>query len=38
MIEFPEAINIAIGVLSWTTLSESRIKTKKTKRDRNTKW
>lgn len=32
------AIKSAIGLLSWTALSKSRIKSLKAKRDRSVKW
>jgi hypothetical protein len=36
--EEKEAVNTAIGVLSWTTLAKSRIKAQKAKRDKSTEW
>ncbi len=35
--EEKEAVSTAIGILSWTVLSQSRIKAMKTKRDKNIK-
>lgn len=36
--EEKEAVMAAIGMLSWGTLSQSRVKAKKEKRDKSTKW
>ncbi len=36
--EEKEAVKTAIGILSWTSLSKSRIKAQKTKRDKSTEW
>jgi hypothetical protein len=36
--EEKEAILVAIGILSWTSLAESKIKTLKVKRDKSAKW
>ena len=36
--EEKEAVMTAIGVLSWGSLSKSRIKALKTKRDKSTEW
>jgi hypothetical protein len=36
--EEKEAISSAIGLLSWTSLSQTRIKNLKAKRDKSTKW
>jgi len=36
--EEKEAIITAIGVLSWGSLSKSKIKAQKVKRDKSTKW
>jgi hypothetical protein len=36
--EEKEAVMIAIGVLSWVSLSKSRIKAQKAKRDKSTEW
>ena len=36
--EDKEAISAAIGILSWTSLSKSRIKTLKAKKDKSAKW
>ena len=36
--EEKEAVSAAIGILSWTSLSESRIKNLKNKRDKIAKW
>jgi len=33
-----EAVMTAIGVLSWASLSESRMKTQKAKRDKSAEW
>ena len=33
-----EAVKAAIGILSWTSLSQSRIKARKAKLDKSTKW
>ena len=33
-----EALDIAIGLLSWAALSKSRLKTLKAKRERDRKW
>jgi hypothetical protein len=33
-----EAVMTAIGILSWGSLSKSRIKAKKAKRDKSTEW
>jgi hypothetical protein len=33
-----EAVMTAIGILSWTSLSKSRLKTQKAKRDKSTEW
>jgi len=36
--EEKEAIMTAIGVLSWSTLSESKIKAQKARRDKSAEW
>jgi hypothetical protein len=36
--EEKEAVNTAIGVLSWSTLAKSRIKAQKAKRDKSNEW
>jgi len=36
--EEKEAVTTAIGILSWTSLSKSRIKAQKAKRDKSTEW
>lgn len=36
--EEQEAVQSAIGILSWTSLAKSRIKNKKEKLERNVKW
>jgi len=36
--EEKEAVLTAIGVLSWGSLSKSRIKAQKAKRDKSTQW
>jgi len=36
--EEKEAVLSAIGILSWTSLSQSRIKAKKAKREKSVKW
>ena len=36
--EEKEAVMTAIGILSWSSLSKSRIKAQKAKRDKSTKW
>jgi len=36
--EEKEAVTPAIGILSWGSLSKSRIKAQKAKRDKSTKW
>jgi hypothetical protein len=36
--EEKEAVLTAIGILSWTILSKSRIKAQKTKRDKSAEW
>ena len=36
--EEKEAVLTAIGVLSWGSLSKSKIKVQKAKRDRSTEW
>ncbi len=36
--EEKEAVMTAVGVLSWTSLSKSRIKAQKAKRDKSTQW
>lgn len=36
--EEKEAVLTAIGILSWGTLSKSRLKAQKAKRDKNTQW
>jgi hypothetical protein len=36
--EEKEAVSAAIGVLSWTALAKSRIKTQKNKRKKSTEW
>ncbi len=36
--EEKEAVSSAIGLLSWASLSQSRIKFLKVKRDKSTKW
>ena len=33
-----EAVMTAIGILSWTSLSKSRLKTQKAKRKKSTEW
>jgi len=33
-----EAVMTAIGILSWGSLSKSKIKAQKAKRDKSTKW
>jgi hypothetical protein len=33
-----EAVTMAIGVLSWTTLSKSVVKARKEKRDKSLEW
>jgi hypothetical protein len=33
-----EAIMIAIGILSWVTLSKSKMKAQKARRDKSTEW
>lgn len=33
-----EAISIAIGILSWTSLSKSRVKTLKARQDKSVEW
>lgn len=33
-----EAIAAAIGILSWTSLAESKIKERKAKREKDVKW
>ena len=33
-----EAVMTAIGILSWTSLSKSRLKTQKAKRDKSIEW
>jgi len=37
-VEEKEAVMTAIGILSWGSLSKSRIKAQKAKRDKSTKW
>ncbi len=37
-IEEKEALREAIGILSWTSLSKSRLKAKKDKLERDAKW
>lgn len=36
--EEKEAVMTAIGILSWTSLSKSRVKAQKAKRDKSTEW
>ena len=36
--EEKEAVMTAIGMLSWGSLSKSKIKTQKAKRDKSTEW
>lgn len=36
--EEKEAVMTAIGVLSWGSLAESRIKSRKTRREKSTEW
>jgi hypothetical protein len=36
--EEKEAVMAAIGILNWTSLSKSRIKAQKAKRDKSTEW
>jgi len=36
--EEKEAVSDAIGILSWTSLSQSRIKALKAKREKSAKW
>lgn len=36
--EEKEAVSAAIGILSWTSLSQSRIKKLKAKKDKSAKW
>ncbi|MBI4779494.1 hypothetical protein HY797_03525 [Candidatus Falkowbacteria bacterium] len=36
--EEKKAVSAAIGILSWTSLSQSRIKALKAKRDKSVKW
>lgn len=36
--EEKEAVSNAVGILSWTSLSQSRIKALQAKRDKSTKW
>jgi hypothetical protein len=36
--EEEEAVSNAIGILTWTSLAESKTKTLKAKRNKNTKW
>jgi hypothetical protein len=36
--EEKEAVMTAIGVLSWTSLSKSKLKEQKAKRDKSTEW
>ena len=36
--EEKEAVSAAIGVLSWTSLSKSRAKAMKARREKNTDW
>jgi hypothetical protein len=36
--EEKEAVKTAIGVLGWATLSQSKMKAQKAKRDKNIKW
>lgn len=36
--EEKRAVKSAIGVLSWTSLAKSRIKSQKVKRDKRTEW
>jgi len=36
--EEKEAVMTAIGIFSWTSLSKSRIKAQKAKRDKSTQW
>lgn len=37
-VEEKEAVSSAIGILSWTSLSQNRIKVLKAKRDKSAKW
>ena len=37
-VEEKEAVMTAIGVLSWGSLSKSKIKAQKAKRDKSTEW
>lgn len=36
--EEKEAVHSAVGVLSWTSLSQSRIRVKKAKKEKSAKW
>lgn len=36
--EEKEAVHSAVGVLSWTSLSQSRIRAKKAKKEKSAKW
>lgn len=36
--EEKEAVTTAIGILSWSSLSKSRIKAQRAKRDKSTQW
>ena len=36
--EEKEAVMTAIGILSWSSLSDNRIKAQKAKRDKSTEW
>jgi hypothetical protein len=36
--EEKEAVMTAVGILSWTSLSKSRIRAQKAKRDKSTEW
>jgi len=36
--EEKEAVMTAIGILSWGSLSKSKMKSQKAKRDKNTEW
>lgn len=36
--EEKEAVTTAIGILSWTSLSQSRVKDIRAKREKRTKW
>jgi hypothetical protein len=36
--EEKEAVQAAIGILSWTSLAKSRVKTRKNKLEKNAEW